>query len=176
MAARVFPLLLAIVLLSGCFVREAWQDETPAPAGPVVQKISHARAVEGVQHFAAGMTVDCRPGEDGRLWCTLTAAGRAHDVRIWHEADFYAISSRADVIVMHDRFTERQDRLLVFRFSPAEVRMKYVGHGAETEGYLFRQFRDIKMTATELSAAEELQGANRPGMGPTSRRKRVPLE
>lgn len=176
MRFRLVTLLLGACLLGGCFMRDAIEDAPPSAPVLTAERVSCSEALAGTHHFAAGMTVVCRKRGDGSVWATMTAAGQSHEARVWHEADFYAVSARPDVIVMHDRFTERQDRLLVFNFTPARVQYKYIGHGAETEGYLYRQFRDISITPQDVAMTEDLAGGNRPGMTPRTTRKRVPLE
>ncbi|MCG3181459.1 MAG: hypothetical protein BIFFINMI_03855 [Phycisphaerae bacterium] len=167
-------LLAAGPLLAGCYIGEAFQDPPPA-SPPRLERVAAADALAGDRRFSAGPSISARQAEDGTLEVMMSAAGVGRPVTVQREAEFYSLSSRPDLIVMHDRYKSTEDVIRVFHFSPAGVRERIFGHGALGRGYAVKVYTQIDLHRGHVSALEEL-AMPVAGGSPLHRRYAIPLD
>lgn len=171
----VLAMLLLALPLGGCFVQRA-TDPEPNPPAPSLEKISLQEVMAGPQRFSSGIVLTADRDEDGEIHVTLSAAGQHRRLSIADDADFFAPSNRADIVIMHDRYTRWVDTLRVFQFSPAGIRERTYGHGDYSRGYNLRIYRGINMYQGHVLLVEDLAASGRSNLPPSSRRYSLPLD
>jgi len=171
--------LAALSSLAGCGLFGPRPAPPPQPPPQValptlLQQVSAADALAGRRKlFSAGVAVLCRKRADGTVYAILEAAGQSQQVDVPGEADFYSLTGRPDLIVMHDRYCPWMDTIRVFHFSPARVRVRAYPHGRAWADYPTQRYRDFEMHGGQLAVTEELRGG---GRSPITRRFAVPLQ
>jgi hypothetical protein len=148
----------------------------PVPSAQArLEKISASDALTGPKRFSAGAIVTSVRNQKGQLVVTLEAVGQNKVLLIPGEADFYALSFRPDVLVMHDRSNLVQDTIRIFNFSPSGVRERTCGHGPRTEGYRVANYSDFKLSGRQISVTE-LLSASTVDRWPVRRTYGLPLD
>jgi len=140
-----------------------------------LDKITLSDALLAPQRFEAGMMVSAERDLSGQMRATLQAVGQNKEVAVQGQADFYALSHRPDVIVMHDRYCEWMDTIRIFTFSTTGVTERACSHAARGQGYLVQLFRDFELVGKDIAVTEDLSGgkASNP---PVRKRFAVPLD
>ena len=149
----------------------------PAPSAQAkLERIAAADCLVGSKRFSAGAIVTAVRNQKGQLVVTLEAVGQNKVVLVPGEADFYALSFRPDVIVMHDRSNLLQDTIRIFNFSPSGVRERWCGHGSRAAGFRIADYSDFKLTGRQISVTEHLSGNTTSDRWPTRRTYGLPLD
>lgn len=173
-------LLAMMIGLAGCEAIERLDLPAggPAPAvGPVkLERITVSQLPAGPQQFSCGIVVSGQRDESDQMVATIQAVGHARQVIVAGEADFYALSHRPDVVVMHDRYSDLLDTIRIYRFATSGVTERTFSHGQRGQQFAVRRYVDFTLAGERIAVTEEFS----PGVGsaspPVRRQYALPLD
>jgi len=148
----------------------------PKPPPLALEQVTLVQALIGPHHFSAGMTVSAKRDDRGQVSATLQAAGQIQQLSLPGRADFYALSNRPDLIIVHDRYSTWEDTLRVYNFSPAGVRVRTFGHGTRGQGHNCRLYHDLRLVGRGVQVREEFSVSGRLDRPPVNRRFYIPFD
>jgi len=167
---------LCVVLgLAGCsYFQKPAPVSYPMPPAASLERVNGQQLLSGPHRFTCGVTLLCQTDDQGLMFVNIESGSQVKQVVVPDQADFYAVTDRPDVVIMHDRFSPVMDTIRVFRFSTTGVRERTHGHAKSTSDYTTRLYANFAMDGKRVTVEEQL---STPSMaGPHVRRYWIPLD